>query len=293
MIRHILFIIILYVGFTTVHCQTIYQDINRIISNRNATVGVAVIYKDKKYTVANDGKYPLMSVFKLHIALAALKKIENENIPLDKKVYIEAGKMRKDTYSPLREKYPEQDINISYRDIIKYTVSLSDNNTCDWLIDFTGGIEKIDSYIKSLGIRDINLSETEYTMYKDIMNSYNNWATPLSVAQLLEKVYTEQVLTKEHFMFLEQIMTDTPTGKDKLKAGLPHNIRLAHKTGHSKRKDNNLLIADTDAGVIYLPNGEKIYIAVFIKDSKENDNDNAETIADIAKTIYSYIKGIS
>ena len=77
-----------------------------------------------------------------------------ENIPLDKMVYIKQKDMMNNTYSPLRDKYPDQGIRISYRDIIKYTVSISDNNTCDWLIRFVGGIDKVDSYIKSLGIKD-------------------------------------------------------------------------------------------------------------------------------------------
>ena len=86
--------------------------------------------------------------------------------------------MHKDTYSPLRDKYPNQTIFISYREILEYTLSHSDNNTCDWLIDFVGGIKHVDSYIKSLGITYLNLTETEHSMHEDIMRSYNNWSTP-------------------------------------------------------------------------------------------------------------------
>lgn len=115
-----------------------------------------------------------MSVFKLHIALTALNKMEKDHIALDSMVYIKPEQMHKDTYSPLRDKYPNQTIYISYREILEYTLSHSDNNTCDWLIDFVGGIKHVDSYIKSLGITYLNLTETEHSMHEDIMRSYNN-----------------------------------------------------------------------------------------------------------------------
>lgn len=35
-----------------------------------------------------------------------------------------------------------------------------------------------------------------------------------------------------------------------------------------------------------MPSGEKCYIAVLIKDSKETDAENASIIADIAKEVY-------
>ncbi|MFR0836434.1 MAG: serine hydrolase [Barnesiella sp.] len=59
--------------------------------------------------------------------------------------------------------------------MIEYTVAHSDNNTCDLLIEFVGGIKNVDTYIKSLGIKDLNLTETEHDMHENIMNCYNNW----------------------------------------------------------------------------------------------------------------------
>ena len=230
-----------------------------------------------------------MSVFKFHIAVTALKKMEAENIPLDEMVYIKQKEMLKNTYSPLRDKYPDQGIRISYRDIIKYTVSISDNNTCDWLIRFVGGIDEVDSYIKSLGIKDMNFTETEESMHTDIMLCYNNWSTPLAIAQLLKKLHTENILTKEHFAFLETAMLDCVSGKNKLIAGLPNDIKFGHKTGRSNRTADGIQISEGDAGVIYLPNGEKCYIVVLIKDSRESDDDNAKIMADISNVVYRHL----
>lgn len=80
-----------------------------------------------------------MSVFKLHVAIAALQKMENECIAPDSLRFIESLQIHKDTYSPLRELYPERNFYLSYADLMRYAVSQSDNNACDILIDYLGG----------------------------------------------------------------------------------------------------------------------------------------------------------
>ena len=266
--------------------QSLTLEIEKIIQGKQATVGVAVVAGDDVYTVSNDVKYPVMSVFKFHIALTALKRMEKEGIPLDRKVILEKKNLRKNTYSPLRDKFPNQHIRISYREILRYTVAESDNNTCDWLIDFVGGIEKVDAYVRSLGIKDFHFTETEHSMHADLMRCYNNWSTPLAMTQLLKKVYTGKVLSEEHFAFLEKTMLNCASGKDKLIAGLPDGVKFAQKTGHSDRLKDGTLICDADAGVVYLPNGSKVYIVVFIKDSRESDRENARIMADICRKTY-------
>ena len=271
--------------------QDMTREIEKVIQGKRASVGVAVIHGDNVYTIANDRQYPTMSVFKLHIAVAALKKLEADNIPLDKMVHIGKSEILNNTYSPLRDRFPNQDIHISYRDMIDYTVRVSDNNTCDWLIRFVGGIDKVEAYAKSLGITGMRFTETEEDMHLDIMRCYNNWSTPLAIAQLLKKIYSENILTDEHFTFLETSLLNCVSGKNKLIAGLPKDVRFGHKTGHSDRRPDGVQISEGDAGVIYLPGGEKCYIVVLIMDSLETDDDNAGIMADICRIVYSHLNG--
>lgn len=288
--RNIILSIILCFSCTLAYSQIDTFEIRKITQDKQAEVGVAVLYKDKVYTLSNDKKYPLMSVFKFHVAVAALKKMEKENIALDSMVYIDPHQMHANTYSPLRDKHPGQRIHISYGDIITYTVTHSDNNTCDWLIGFVGGIEEVNAYIKSIGINAQNLTETEYSMHENIMRCYNNWSTPLAVAELLKRVYTKDILTDEYFSFLEKAMLDCSTGTDKLKAGLPIGVRFGHKTGSSDRTEMGIKIGDGDAGVIYMPDGEKCYVVVIIKDSKETDIENAKIMENIASLVYDSLR---
>lgn len=84
-------------------------------------------------------------------------------------------------------------------------------------------------------------------------------------------------------------MLDCVSGKNKLIAGLPTDIKFGHKTGRSNRTADGIQISEGDAGVIYLPNGEKCYIVVLIKDSRESDDDNAKIMADISNIVYRHL----
>lgn len=53
--------------------QNMTQEIEKVIRGKQASVGVAIIHNDDIITIANEDKYPTMSVFKFHIAVTALK----------------------------------------------------------------------------------------------------------------------------------------------------------------------------------------------------------------------------
>ena len=210
--------------------------------------------------------------------------MEQEGIPLTAVVTLRPSDIDTKTWSP----YKSKKITLSYGDLINYMVSQSDNNACNRLIYFVGGIQNVNAFIKDLGIDQIQLIETEKSMEQDIRKSYNNWSTPLSVAQLLRKVYTEKVLSDKHFAFLEKAMLASASGKDKFRAGLPKEIEVGHKTGMSYRTPEGVRMCDADVGVIYMPEGEKCYLAVLVKDSKESDAVNVKIMTDIANKVYSH-----
>lgn len=281
-------LLILLCANPTQACGELPADkIRRIVRHKKADIGIALRYKDQVFALADTPVYPLMSVFKVHVAMAALHKMEHVHIALDDSVTVGPEYWHPDTYSPMRDQAPNIAArHTTYRELLTYTVSHSDNNTCDFLIDFAGGIDRVDAYIRSLGIDAFQLAETEDTMHEDILNCYNNRSSPLAVVRLLEKLYTEPLLTAEHFRFLEHLLLTCSTGQNKLKAGLPPHIPLAHKTGHSDRTAEGVMIGDTDVGVIYLPNGERCYLAVLVKDSREREATHARIMARVARVVY-------
>ena len=48
-------------------------------------------------------------------------------------------------------------------------------------------------------------------------------------------------------------------------------------------------MADNDAGIVIMPGGKKYYIAVFVTDSSETDEENAAIIT-ISRMVYDEVK---
>lgn len=259
----------------------------RILRDTRATVGVAVMAGDTLVARHNARiRFPLMSVFKFHVALAVLDKMDKQRTPLDSLVEIKAARMHSDTYSPLRKRFPDLDLSISLGELLQYSVSLSDNNACDVLIDYVGGIERVDGYIRSLGLDGFRLEADEARMHRDATAQYLNWSTPEAVVRLLGIACTQPLFAAEYREFLWRIMQQTETGADKLKGLLPPGVVVGHKTGSSDRTPEGVKIADNDAGFVVLDDRRTYFIAVFVMESQHSDRENAAIIARISRAVY-------
>ena len=125
-------------------------------------------------------------------------------------------------------------------------------------------------------------------MHANPDNCMLNWCKPSSAVLLLETFLQQPICNKSQKLFIQRAMADCSTGKDKLKAGLPKDVLLAHKTGSSDRNEYGYKIADNDMGFVVLPNGQYYTIAVFVMNSRESDKKNARIIADVSRVVYEY-----
>ena len=196
-----------------------------------AQVGVAIIINGKDtITVNNECHYPLMSVMKYPQALAVLHYLHQHNQPLSTKIFIPKEALLDDTYSPLRDKYPEGNIYMPIAQLLDYTIQKSDNNACDILFNYTGGVSYTDSYIRSLGINNFSISKTEDDMHEDLAACYENWSTPLEIASLTDMLFSKELFPTEYQNFLKETMLNCQTGTNRLPAPLlDTTARIGHK----------------------------------------------------------------
>ena len=286
---HILFLILIILS-CIIYSNWLNIKLNCLIKYKDAEVGIAIIKNQKEWNIGSKNSFPMLSVFKYFVALKVLDKLEKEQISLNKEIIIDKNMIDKSLYSPMLKDYTTFPFNINIANLLKYMILQSDNNACDILINYAGGTDIIQKYIHSLGFVDVKISQTEIDMNKDIEKQYLNKAHPIDIIRAMKFVRDKNILTDDSCRFLDELMINTTTGKDKLKSGLPQNITLGHKTGSSDRKQNGIKIADNDAGYVFLPNGDVYYIIVMIKDSKMSDEENAKLINSISKITYTYLK---
>jgi beta-lactamase class A len=109
-------------------------------------------------------------------------------------------------------------------------------------------------------------------------------ATPEGMIDLLVKLQSRQLLSEDSTALLLKIMTDSPTGQQRLKAGLPPGWSIAHKTG-TGADVVGIGIATNDVGLISSPSGRHIAIAVFIAGSKAPLEQRESVISAVASTV--------
>ena len=267
------------------------SQLRHIITSCKAQVGIAIIINGKDtLTVNNEERYPMMSVYKFHQALAVAKKMEQNAIPLDTMIYVKKEELHADTYSPLRDKYPEGNTWFSVKELLTYTLQLSDNNACDILFDHVIDPQQTDVLLRRLGGKDFKISTTEREMHFDISKCFDNWSTPLSSAQLIDDFVTGRIVKGQYYDFILRTMLNSTTGKYRLPEGLPAKVRIGHKTGTSGQDKNGVFMGINDIGFVFMSENRRFSIAVYVKNSSEDLETNERIIAEVSRKVYSFLQ---
>jgi beta-lactamase class A len=228
---------------------------------------------------------PMQSVFKLPLALTVLHQVEQGRFSLDQPVrFLAQDRILPHAYSPLQDRYPDAGVDMPLHELLRLAVSLSDNVAADILLRLAGGPKTVDRYIAALGIKGFHLQDNEAVLHQEVSAQYRNWFEPTGAVRLLRRISDNSPLTPEHTDLLLGWMTPALPTK-RLAGDLPAGTRVAHKSGTSD-VDNGVAHATNDIGLIQLPDGRRIAIAVFITDSTADEATRDQVIARIARAAY-------
>jgi beta-lactamase class A len=248
-------------------------------------VGAFLVETGQAAFLDRSGHYPTQSVYKLPIAMAVLKMVDEERVHIDQDVSITPDDfVRQGFHSPIRNLNPQGTV-MPLGEIIRYSISESDGTASDVLLDLTGGPDAVMSYLKGIGINDLIVADSEKSISKDWETQYRNWATPEASVKLLRAIHARTAgLTEQSTNLLVNVMTETETGDLRIKRGLPEGASLAHKTG-TGGTEKGITGATNDIGIITLPDGRHIILAIYVSDSPENGSVRQKVIADIARAV--------
>jgi beta-lactamase class A len=284
------FVILLAVSFAdSVFAQlSLKRQINVISGDAHGKVAVACLLPGTPLNCDLNPRAhpPMQSVFKFPLALAALHLIERGELSLDQLVRFRASdRILPQTYSPLQDKYPGAEVDLPLRELLRLTVSLGDNTAADVVLRTIGGPTVVDNYVKTIGIHGFHLEDNEAALHQDVAAQYRNWCEPAAMVQLLLRLSENPPLSRECANLLLGWMRDSPTGLHRIKGQLPAGTVVMHKTGTSGT-DHGLTHATNDVGLIVLPDGRRLAIAIFIMDSTADEATRESVVARIARAAY-------
>lgn len=264
------------------------KELTAIADSAKGDVGIALIYDGDTLTVNNDAIYPMMSVFKLHQAVALCRMFEENGTSLDSVMTLRRSELDPDTWSPMLKDHSGEEISLPMRRLLEYTLIESDNNASNEMFVRLMSPAACDSVIAGIiprGSFEIRFNEAE--MQDDHSRAYSNRTSPLGAAILIDRLFTDTLVGKSYQGFIKSALLRCQTGPDKISAALSETegITIGHKTGSGYRDENGRLAASNDVAFISLPDGRHYALAVFVKDFDGTDAEAAATIARISAAV--------
>ena len=195
---------------------------------------------------------------------------------------------------------------------------ISDNSATDLCIRTAGGTAAVTQYMRDIGIEGIRVDRTVLGIINEYLGIFNmpndaritrteiiemlkkipeeeqkkaaeafnkspkDTTTPEAMALLLKKIWTREILSEKSSALMLDIMKRCETGTARIRGMLPPETTAYDKTGTIGGTLN-------DAGIIELPdNAGTVIIAVYIKESKVENEPREKVIAQISRAVYDY-----
>lgn len=295
-------------------------EIPKIEAQAKGRLGVALLdLKDRKqWSHRGAETFPMQSVFKLPLAVAALQAVEAGKLKLDQPVTI----TRKDFslfHSPLAKAFKGESNDYPLRELIRLAAGESDNTATDNLMRLIGGPQVVTKMLREGGITGLSVDRYERVFQPEVFGLQGfGWdrivdekafraelkaldpqkrqaalaqalkdprdaSTPEASALFLEALAKGNWLREpSHAAFLEKVITETKSGPERIRAGLPKGSGFAHKTGLGMTMDG-INHATNDIGIVTLPNNRRFVIAVYLAGSRADAKDREAAHAAVAR----------
>ncbi len=207
------------------------------------------------------------SLLKVPTLTAVLKKVEDKELSLDKKIQLKAEDL--DMGSGSLGIKGEGHI-ITVKGLLIDLIVNSDNTALYTLKRRVLDEDDLLNARKGLGL-DVIDAENEYLNTKDMANVFRN-------------LYFSNYLSEEYSNIALNILSKTAF-RSQLPAGVPYDVIVAHKVGFRMQGGYY-----HDCGIVYIP--ERPYF-ICVMSSNVTKKEADSTISEISNVVYSYMSGLS
>jgi len=265
------------------------EKLAKLAEPANGKVGVAIVVAEGGDAVDLLGSkhFPMQSVYKLPIVMAVLARVDAGRLKLEQNVRIlPADLVPPNIHSPIRDHHPSGNFEMTIRELSRAAIVNSDGTASDVLLRLVKP-RHVRKFLHTMGVKGIKVENTEKEMALDNKVQYDNWVTPRAAVVLLRKLQAGEGLSPSSRDLLLSWMKETKTGSQRIRGLLPKDVQVADKTG-SSGTDHGITAATNDIGLIELPNGDHLAVAVFIRDSAADGDVRDAVIAQIARAAWDW-----
>ena len=293
-------------------------EVGRIAERlRPGVLGVGLMNLENLETWLLNGErpFPMQSVAKLPLGAAVLAEMEVVRLRLDEVVQVAETDLSP-PFSPVADAWPQR-TQWTVRELLAEAVGQSDNTAADLLMRRIGGPGAITAWLVSERVEEVRLDryarelqpqsvglmpfrpawrgEAAYLQAMAAvppsdqqaanaryMADPRDTATPRGMLNFLQKLDSGQLISPASARLLLTLLQQNPAGATRLRAGLPANARLSHKSG-TARTVQGVNPATNDVGIFTLPDRGSYAITVFLSGSRLDKAARDQVIAEVAR----------
>jgi len=262
--------------------QEMKEKISRIEGKAKGRLGVAVLDtgSDRRLGYREDERFPMCSTFKLLAAAAILKRVEQGEEMLNRRVHFSKSDMV--TYSPMTEKHLGDGMTVA--ELCEAAITLSDNTAGNLMLDMIGGPSGVTSFARQLGDPLTRLDRIEPALNEAVPGDPRDTTSPGAMTENLRKLMFGNALAKASSKQLKAWLLANKTGDARLRARLPAGWRVGDKTGSGERGSTN------DVGILWRPNAPPIVVAAYLTETEASASQRNEALAAVGEAVAEVFK---
>jgi len=277
-------------------------------------VGMMNLESGESYVFNAEHRFPMQSVFKMLLGAAALAEVDAKRLALSEVITLDDMALSP-PWSPIAQAYPaRRDYTAS--ELLTAAVTDSDNTAADVLMKRIGGPGAVTAWLAEKRMKDIRVDRYERELQPDVygmasfrpawktdaafgqahdavppaarmaaMRAYmadpRDTATPRGMLVFLQALDRGDLISPASTKLLLTLMSRTPRGAGRIRAGLPKSAFLAHKPGTSGF-DQGLSTAHNDVGIFTLADKRAYALAVFLSGATVEEAARDAIIAQVA-----------
>jgi beta-lactamase class A len=303
------------------------QAVASIVRNFRGRVGLAILRSDAAWTIANQGSefFPQQSVSKLWVALTVLDAVDRGKISLDDPVTV-TEKDRTVFNQPIMQYVQSgKSFETTVGDLIRFQMILSDNSANDILLRKAGGPEAVRRFLIDNRLGSIRFGpgeaqlqagtagliwqadmakgrafqearakltlETRQAAFDRYVADPVDGASPVAIARALMRLQKGNLLSQRSTEYLLARMSESKTGPERLKGGVPPGWRFAHKTGTGQDL-NGTTAGYNDVALITAPDGTSYAVVVLIGQTSASIPERKAFMQSISSAVAAFHKPV-
>jgi beta-lactamase class A len=204
-----------------------------------------------------DERFAMCSTFKWALAAAILARVDRAQLSLDERVPYGSTDLLE--YAPLTREHVA-DGSMTVDALAQAAVTVSDNTAANLLLAKVGGPSGLTQFVRSLGDMVTRLDRDEPTLNSNDPGDPRDTTSPRAMVGLMNRVLCGNALSPASRERLLGWLRACETGKDRLRAGLPHNWTVGDKTGSGQRSTVN------DVAIAVSPGRAPVLISAYMSE---------------------------